>query len=878
MNLRSALRAVLELGAVGAALYFIASYFPASVMLTPTTTNGGDMGTHYYPAHYLHEVLLPRGQIIGWCPGNYCGYPLFQFYFPLPFVLMAALSTVVTFPVAFKLITVLGTFLLPVCSWLALRLGGVPFPGPALGALTPLCFLFMEANSMWGGNIPSTLAGEFALSLGLSLAVLFFGAFRRAIDTGRGKAWVGLLVGLIGLSHGYTLLWVGPSSLLELVSTRGWWRRVWALVAVHGLAILLMGFFLLPMIGYGPWTTAYNHSWPIRDWKEVMPPILWPAAIVSVVTSAIVAIVCGVRRRPFPRFLGTLWGSMAIAVVFWLTAHSFHVVDIRFWPFVQLGLCLTAAAGLGYVLSWLPVAELWPVVGALAILPYVQSRVTFIPSWITWNYSGFEKKVTWSGFKKVNDFLHGDFRDPRVVYEHSPDNESLGTVRAWEDLPLFAGRNTLEGLYMQSSPTAPFVFFIQSEISKDISCPFPDYGCSRLDLDRGIGHLRMFNVSQFVLRSTVVKAAVATRPDFEKQTTIGPFEVYRIKDNANRYAIPLTLAPVLVETPRWKEVSYRWFKRAGPDDPTPIFVTHADDVDRSAFAAVVDDIRGPLPRKPLEAPPTLAERMDAPDRITITGCRPGHPILVRISYHPRWRAVTGERVWLAGPSFMMVVPKGDRVELVFDGGTWVALGHAFTATGVLLFLLGILPLGRRVASATRELVPAPVAALVRRTEAWNVSTRRTALAGGLAMTAVLFAAAVVVGYVPNADAVYRHGQQLYDANQLEQAQPLFREAQRMAPLAATAIHATYYEAIISFRLERWEEAERTFTRLLDTFPEAPNAPEALYHIGICRLRRGDLAGARQAWQQTQTRFPTTPWSTYAGDRLAEIAQQQPAGG
>src|SRR5437773_1139504 len=169
-RLRPLVRTLLDLATIGAALVFVASYFPATVMLTPTTTSGGDMGTHYYPAFYLRNVLLPRGQVIGWCPGNYAGYPLFQFYFPLPFVLTAALSTVVPLAVAFKLITQLGTFLLPVSAYLSLRLSRVPFPGPALAALATLPFLFMEANSMWGGNIPSTLAGAFACSLGLALA------------------------------------------------------------------------------------------------------------------------------------------------------------------------------------------------------------------------------------------------------------------------------------------------------------------------------------------------------------------------------------------------------------------------------------------------------------------------------------------------------------------------------------------------------------------------------------------------------------------------------------------------------------------------------------------------------------------------------------
>ena len=58
-------------------------------------------------------------------------------------------------------------------------------------------------------------------------------------------------------------------------------------------------------------------------------------------------------------------------------------------------------------------------------------------------------------------------------------------MRAFENLPLFSGRSTLEGLYMQGSPTAPFVFYIQSEVSTTPSCPFPDWGCARFNLDRG---------------------------------------------------------------------------------------------------------------------------------------------------------------------------------------------------------------------------------------------------------------------------------------------------------------------------------------------------------------------------------------------------------
>lgn len=873
-RLRAWSRLSVDTGAVLTALIFVGSYFPARVMLSPTTTNGGDMGSHYYPLVFLREVLLPQGGITGWCPGNYGGFPLFQFYFPLSFVLMAAASLAIPLGVAFKLGTVLGTFLLPPSAYLSLRLAGVPFPGPALGALATLCFLFMEANSMWGGNIPSTLAGEFTFSLGLALAVLFVGSLRRTVRTGRGRLVNGVLVALIGLAHGYTLLWAGFTSLVELVALRGWWRRVGILVVVHGLAILLLGFWLVPLLAYVPWTTAYGHVWLIHDWKEIVPPILWPVAIVAVATSLLVGVVSLVRRESLPRALVSLWSGTTIGVIFYFIAPVLHVVDIRFLPFAQLGLCLLAAAGIGHLVSRLPAPEVWPVVGALAILPFVQSHVSFIPSWIGWNYSGFETMGPWPIFRGVNEHLRGTFRDPRVVAEHSPDHEALGTVRAFESLPLFSGRSTLEGLYMQASPTAPFVFYVQSEVSNVTSCPFPDYGCSRLDLVRGVEHLRMFNVSQYIVRSPEAKAAAARHPGLLKETTVGPYEIWRLEENDGRYAVPLETAPAVVATPDWKATAYRWFKRARSDDPVTVFVEAIDEEARRTFALAYASLPVHIPRQLLGPPPTLSERLET-DRITVTGARPGHPILVRISYHPRWQATTGERVWLAGPSFMLVVPTGDRVELVYGSGPPVVVGQLLTLLGLVLLVGGLLPASRRFMTRLSPVLDAPPVAtavgLVRRTERWSTATRAIVL--GLAVGAALLSAAALAIRTTDADSLYRKGQRIYDAGRLRDALPYFRAAQQAAPLSNTAIHSTYYESIILFREGDWLAAEEAFRRLVENYPEANAAPEALYHVGLCRIRRGEIEGARRAFKETQERWPQTPWAGYAGERLSEVAQR-----
>jgi 6-pyruvoyl-tetrahydropterin synthase related domain len=875
---RPRLRTAVDVVAILCATAFIASFFPARLMFSDTTTNGGDISSHVYAAAYLREVLLPAGRIVGWCPGNYAGFPIFQFYFPLPFLAIAALSLLIPLAVAFKIVSVLGVFALPLACYLALRFSRVPFPGPALGAILSLAFLFMEANSMWGGNIPSTLAGEFTFSWAVAIFVLFLGTLRYTVATGRGVIWNGVLVALGGVCHGYALLWAGLASLSEFFNDRRWGRTLLILLVVHGLAIVLMAFWLVPLLAYSPWTTGFAHVWMIQSVKEILPPVLWPAAVLAVATTGLLVIQAVRGRGAFPAALGKLWAGALIGLGMYFAGRALHVVDIRFLPFFQLGVCLIAAAGLGYTLARLLAPEVWPAVALLALLPWVHARVEFIPSWIGWNYSGFERKPTWPRLKAISDHLRGDFRQPRVVFEHSDDHEAFGTTRVFENLPLFSGRSTLEGLYMQASPSAPFVFYVQSEISKQQSCPFDHFGCSRFDFPRGVDHLRMFNVSHLIAKSAETKAAAGAHPGLLREATFGDYEIFRLLENDPRHAIPLQSQPFLVIGGEWKDRAYRWFKQASPGDAVPVFAASVDEQERRLFAGVVDEPSDKRTSAPLVEPPTLVERLES-DRIVIEGARPGHPILIRISYHPRWTALTGEKIWLAGPSFMLVFPKSERVELAFGDGPPVIAGRYVSILGVLVLLVAIA--GRLKPGMIDWLAKLRPTIALRAFAGLELSVRRhvrlvaaIACAGG-----VLFVVGGFVARASDADTQYRRGQVVYDDAQRPEAErlaaslPYFLKAQRLAPLSGTAINAAYYQSVILFRLERWAAAEASFQSLLDRFPEAQAAAESQYHVGICRARLQREDAAIAAWRETERRYPDSVWAKYARDRLTEHGQR-----
>jgi hypothetical protein len=194
-----------------------------SLLLSDTTTTGGDTGAHIAMPKYLETMLL-HGHVTGWYPGWYDGMPLYTFYFTLPDFFIAVGGWIIPYDVAFKLMTVLGSVLLPVTAWACGRFFRLRPPIPTLLAAATLPFLFDPTFTILGGNLFSTLAGEYAYSLSLALSLLFLGLFACAIREGRYRGWAALVLALTVLSHIvgglYALAGAGILTVIELLPAR----------------------------------------------------------------------------------------------------------------------------------------------------------------------------------------------------------------------------------------------------------------------------------------------------------------------------------------------------------------------------------------------------------------------------------------------------------------------------------------------------------------------------------------------------------------------------------------------------------------------------------------------------------------------------------
>ena len=184
----------------------------------------------------------------GWFPGAYDGLPLNTFYFPLPDTLAALLGFVIPFDIAFKFVTILGSITLPIAAWAFGRLAGMERPRPAVLAVFTLPFLFDQTFTIYGGNLYSTMAGEYAFSLGLSVALVFLGVVVRGMRTGRSRIPAVLLLSACVLCHLVPTLFcfVGAgAALLFFGPTR---RRLWWVVSVVGTGFLLVAWWAVPFV------------------------------------------------------------------------------------------------------------------------------------------------------------------------------------------------------------------------------------------------------------------------------------------------------------------------------------------------------------------------------------------------------------------------------------------------------------------------------------------------------------------------------------------------------------------------------------------------------------------------------------------------------
>lgn len=656
-------------------------FFRPNLLFGLTTAAGGDTGAHHYPAQYLIQELLPNFRLTGWAPGWYAGMPMLTFYFPLPFLLIAILDWILPYQIAFKLITVLGVFILPLTAYTLGRLWRVRKPFAIMAAVFALAFLLMEHTaggqlySIYGGNILSTLAGEFGYMLSFALVFLFLGTMYRGMEKPRFNMLFVLncliLMALV-LSHIVTtivLVCIIPGLLL--VHTR--WRSLGYLVAVGLVGFCLTAFWWMPFASNLEWTA--HMAWEQLKWTYLFPSALTPMFVLGFVGMAYAV------ARKERKMLPLLWISVVSAVLFLLMPDG-RLWNARLLPFWYISWHLWAAFGVTWLVRPFMVM-MWDLfrargrtarrvhipVMALVVVAAAGLLSTTAAGWINWNYSGYESKAGWPQYKEINDFL--DTLDPpgRVLVEHGNKLDEFGTPRAFEIIPYWTRQDTMEGTLMEASYTAAFHFINQAELSEEPSNAIIGVDYPGLDISRGITHLQLMNIPYFLAfynedKDEKVVTGLLEDSRAELLATFDDYNIFRIS-GCSGYVQVMENEPVRldVEQSEWRDLAVKWYKTEEALD-TPIVWDNGEEALQEYASITPEQVESP-PEVPVETEGYVTNELLSNESLEFDTTAIGKPHWIKVSHFPNWHVEGADGPYLVSPSFMMVIPRQGHVVLTY---------------------------------------------------------------------------------------------------------------------------------------------------------------------------------------------------------------------
>lgn len=738
---------------------FMFSRFDLRLLVSDTILTGGDSASWYQVLRTLKEEFLPRGRLFGFSQGNFFGYLEGQHYFILPFLSAALLGSIVPLTVALKIVTVAGGLALPLTMFFAVSSISGRKPGGAIAAAASLLFLFNESYSIFGGNWLSTFAGEFCYSWAIALLPLLLASLVRDWRKRRKGLQSGLILALIGLCHFFVFM---PAFFLPLFPAFTLIPRlrnkkpqnnrlkptmgreagmVARILTTYCSALLIMAFWLLPMASTRRWAQPISMLWHFNSFKDfASQTLLWiwaPTGLGFLLFSLLRK--NSPRERSLAAFL--VYALGACAFLFFI-APGLGMPDIRFVPpallFCGLGISLfldAAVKRLGRRLS--PLSELKTTYPGRKAIGWLPSLLTLAclgasvagsmalshnaPAWFSWNYSGYEAKSEWPFIRFVSERYRGSPDDGRFLWEKQDqrDNRDFGSERAFENLYLFTGHPSSEGIHYGSSMMARAATYLQSSYSPNPVDPEAERIYSKVDPASWPARFDLFNAQYIVTHSDTIRSLFAAHPDFVLDASMGKFSIFRYLGFADSYLSVLpenALALVDGGKAGFRTDYYRFFRDYELYGTPFVSMEFADRELKARLSETgghwpdYDSYRNVgLAKRAVEEqgtarlgiPQGLAEGMSgSPGEalkegspiitdehidnfgISFSTAAPGKPHYIKISYAPGWRSSGGEKIYPVSPGFMLIYPKGTKVSLNYRRSGW-------EIAGIVLSLLSI---------------------------------------------------------------------------------------------------------------------------------------------------------------------------------------------
>ena len=617
---------------LGATLIVLSILHPGLILKNNTPT-GGDMGAHVWGPAYLRDVLLPHWRLTGWSMDWYSGLPAYRFYMVVPALAIVFLNVILPYGIAFKIIVVTGLVAFPFCVHFMGRIAKLAYPLPELMVVGATMFLLDESFTIYGGNIASTMAGEFSHSIALAFSIVGLGLFARVLDDGKHRGWAAVFIALSALSHGIVLLFVFGGAVVMMALHRER-QRLRAGAITLGCAVLLSAFWVIPFLGGhafmtdmkygsepggGSFTSMWDMYFPLNPLWDVLLVVLALAGFAGSIArkrqlgiwmgvyTLVLMVGVKVAQGGLP-IIGLLWNPRILPFIYllryMLAAIGVYEVAAYLLRVVALErrreeVSSTPRIAVGTSILWVMTLFCLVVIGVrYQALPFgkLTSNGTtsnyswgplkfpatraFSDGWARWNFEGYEGKTSYAEYHGVVEKMKSLGTDPahgcgRALWENNSDLNKYGTTMALMLLPFWTKGciGSMEGLYFEAAGTTPYHFIAAAALSKQSSNPVRELRYDNNDAVKGVAYMHSLGIRYYMAYTPEAIQKADAETELIKVGVSGPWHIYELPTTLIE---PLTVQPVVVNPrsgdrrERWLEIGSSYFQHANEWGALPV--------------------------------------------------------------------------------------------------------------------------------------------------------------------------------------------------------------------------------------------------------------------------------------------------------------------
>jgi len=666
------------------------------------TPTGGDMGAHVVPIKYFIENFASSFKINGWSNDWFAGYPLYFFYFPFPAILTYLFNLIVPYGVAFKLM-VAGSIVLVIYSIEKLfRKEDYLFSHIGIGA--GLMFALTESFTIYGGNLASTLAGQFSFTYSLgfaNLAIYYITKSKHKYKVPISSIFLSLCL----LSHlipfmlylpAYSIYWLIKKDKIQL-----------KIISIFIFTTMVTR-FIVPLIYNLEFTTNMSYT-PYTRLKDLIKPDILPYVFL------LFLFLLGrfnfkklIENKTFSLFEfylllmsvslyffvpeGALWNGRLVPffnlgiIIIFFKMIDFLLNDIlqfqqgklntnllilfsivvciyifydKWFEFNRYKLFVFGIIGLtflGLVLFYNSSYKLFN----LGIFVFIMSSMSFLPHWVNWNFTGYEGKEDWKEIEALYSSLE-KLPPGRIMWEPNSDLNKYGTPMVLMTIPLFTEHSSMEGLYFDSSITTPFHFIAVSGLAEKPSNPVGGLSYINNDFEKGVEYLNDLGVDYFITYTESIRDKAINNKDLSLLFVSDPFSVFEIKTNK------IELVNQRIETfPRisfYERTSSSLFRDTEYEN---FFEKAYNNFRYLDEYRVVELPAGLNLNSSNEVDLKISDLKISSDEIKFTTNKPNELHVIKVSYFPNWKIDKGMGPYRISPSFMSIIPYENNVVISFE--------------------------------------------------------------------------------------------------------------------------------------------------------------------------------------------------------------------